>query len=96
MNDGCRCFYFMNVINAQDSLCFSSKQYRGITYVKEVTQNMENVIKLPGGIYNYGSETEKSMFEITRDFLIWLGKDVKLDDGPKKHNLWMNCEKEIF
>ena len=37
---------------------------------------MENVIKLPGGVYNFGSETEKSMFEITRDFLIWLGKDV--------------------
>lgn len=85
--------YFMNVINAKDSISFSSKQYRGVTYVKEVAENMQNVIKLPGGIYNLGSETTKSMYEITEEFLDIIGKDIRLKDALPRHNLWMNCEK---
>ena len=85
--------YFMNMIRAEGAVNFSSRQYRGVTYVKEVALNMEKVITLPGGAYNFGSETEKSMFEITKDFLELLGKDVQVEDTPPRHNLWMNCEK---
>ena len=85
--------YFMNILNATDSVSFSSCQYRGITYVKEVAENMEKVIQLPGGIYNFGSETTKSMYEITKEFLSVIGKDIKVEDAPPRHNLWMNCEK---
>ena len=85
--------YFMNILNAKESLAFSSHQYRGITYVKEVAENMEKVIRLPGGAYNFGSETTKSMYEITREFLDAIGKDINLEDAPPRHNLWMNCEK---
>lgn len=85
--------YFMNVLRAQDSLQFSSRQYRGITYVREVARNMDRVITLPGGVYNFGSETEKSMYEITGEFLRRIGKQIRLEDGPPRHNLWMNCEK---
>ena len=52
----------------QNDTCFSSRQYRGITYVKEVAEKMEKVMQLPGGIYNFGSETTKSMYEITKEF----------------------------
>ena len=83
----------MNILNATDSVSFSSRQYRGITYVKEVAENMEKVMQLPGGIYNFGSETTKSMYEITKDFLEFIGKDIKIEDAPRRHNLWMNCEK---
>ncbi len=85
--------YFMNILNATDSVSFSSRQYRGITYVKEVAENMEKVMQLPGGIYNFGSETTKSMYEITKEFLAYIGKDIKIEDAPLRHNLWMNCEK---
>lgn len=85
--------YFMNIINAKETVCFSSQQYRGITYVKEVAQNMDKVIQLPGGVYNFGSETTKSMYELTKDFLTMIGKNVKLEEAPPRHNLWMNCEK---
>ena len=54
---------------------------------------MEKVIALPGGIYNFGSETTKSMYEITREFIDLLGKKVKLEDIPARHNLWMNCDR---
>ena len=85
--------YFMNILNARESIAFSSSQYRGITYVKEVAENMEQVIRLPGGAYNFGSETDKSMYEITKAFLAYIGKNIRVDDAPPRHNLWMNCEK---
>ena len=85
--------YFMNIINATDTLRFSSSVYRGLTYVKEVVQNLDGIIRLPGGIYNFGSETTKSMYEITREFLNVIGKDIPLEDVPVGCNLWMNCAK---
>ena len=85
--------YLMQILQAKESLAFSSAQYRGITYLKEVVQNMEQVAKLPGGVYNFGSETTKSMYEITEDFLQLIGKKIPLHDAPARHNLWMNCEK---
>lgn len=85
--------YFMNMINARGKVFASSQQYRGVTYVREVCENMERVLSLPGGAYNFGSETDKSMYEITKAYLIALGKDVEVEDGPSCQNLWMNCQK---
>lgn len=85
--------YFMNIINATDAVSFSSREFRGVTYVKEVAQNMEKVRLLPGGAYNFGSETTKSIHEITGEFINLIGKDIKLEDRLPGHNLWMNCEK---
>lgn len=87
--------YFMNILNATETVRFSSRQFRGITYVKEVAENLPNVIRLPGGVYNFGSETTKSMFEITAEFLALIGKNISLEDVPAGHNLWMNCDKAI-
>ncbi len=47
----------------------------------------------PGGIYNFGSETTKSMYEITRDFIEALGLDIELTEAPPAWNLWMDCSK---
>ena len=85
--------YFLNVLHASQQVSFSSRQFRGITYLKEVVENMDHVMILPGGAYNFGSETTQSMYEITEQFLQLLGKDVQLQDALPRHNLWMNCEK---
>lgn len=85
--------YFMNMINATEGVHASSQEYRGITYVKEVAENMERVARLPGGAYNFGSETTKPMYEITKDFLCALGKDLPVIDFQASRNLWMNCQK---
>lgn len=85
--------YLMGILNAADSVRYSSREYRGVTYVKEVALNMEAVARLPGGAYNFGSETTKSIHEITRDFLALIGRDIRLEDCPATRNLWMNCEK---
>ncbi len=85
--------YFMNMIQAKGVVSFSSGQFRGITYLKEAVENMEKVISLPGGIYNFGSETTMSMYDITKGFMELLGKKVRVEDGFARHNLWMNCDK---
>ena len=85
--------YFMGILNATESISYSSQEYRGITYVKEVAENIEKAIYLPGGVYNFGSETTKSMHEITMDFLGLIDKKIRLDDSSSQRNLWINCEK---
>ena len=85
--------YFLNIRNAAEGVSFSSRQYRGLTYVKEVAENMEKVIQLPGGSYNFGSETDMSMYDITKQFLASLKKDIPLCDVQPRHNLWMDCSK---
>ena len=85
--------YFTNMINAKGPVRFSSKNFRGLTYVKEVAENMEKVIELPGGVYNFGSETNKSMFEVTCVFILALGLDLGIEDISPLHNLWMDCSK---
>lgn len=85
--------YFMTILQAEKTVAFSSRQYRGVTYLREVTENMERVIGLPGGVYNFGSETDQSMAKITRAFADYIGKDIQVIEGPEKHNLWMDCSK---
>lgn len=85
--------YFMGILNARDKVSYSSSQYRGITYLREVSENMEKVALLPGGAYNFGSETTKSMYEITAEFLKFINKDLIVEDAPSRQNLWINCEK---
>lgn len=85
--------YFLGMLNASQDVSFSSRQYRGLTWVKEAAENLPAVLRLPGGVWNYGSETDLSIYEITKAFLRELGKDIRVLDGSDKHNLWMNCEK---
>ena len=83
--------YIKNVLDGY--LTYSSQQYRGVTYLREVAENIPNVIALPGGAYNFGSETDLSMFEITQELLAYLGRTGVVKDAPPRHNLWMDCGK---
>ena len=83
--------YIMNILNASDSITVP-EQYRGITYIKEVTENMERVCLLPGGVYNFGSEADRSMPEITAELLASLGKPTRVLKSSPRHNLWMSCD----
>ncbi len=86
--------YIRNLLAAENGVSFSSLQYRGITYLREVAENMPAVCRLPGGAYNFGSETDRNMFDITRDFVKYLGRKTTVTDSRRQsHNLWMNCKK---
>lgn len=49
--------------------------YRGITWVQEVVKNIEPAMELPGGIYNFGSESALSSYEIGRHVFRLLDKN---------------------
>jgi len=46
-----------------------------------------------GGSYNFGSETDQSMYEIAKEFAECLGKEIAVEDIPPRRNLWMDCSK---
>ena len=85
--------FFSLVRDAKQPLTFSSQEYRGVTWRKEVADVMTKVAELPGGAYNFGSETDRSMYETAKIFASYLGKDVIVEDVPARHNLWMDCSK---
>ena len=85
--------YLLNVLRAEGTVAFSSRQYRGVTYLGEVAENMDRVLALPGGAYNFGSETTLSMQELTKRLAALLGKPLVVEDAPPRHNLWMDCGK---
>lgn len=55
-----------NIIRAalrQEKLCFRTGDYRGITYVWEVVERMEQIWCLPSGVYNCGSENAWNTYD---------------------------------
>ena len=85
--------YLLNILRAEGTVAFSSRQYRGVTYLGEVAEAMDRVLALPGGAYNFGSETTLSMQELTKRLAALLGKPLAVEDAPPRHNLWMDCGK---
>ncbi len=53
----------MKAIESGDSLSFGTLEYRGITWVEEVVQNLPHCFCLPGGVYNFGAENTLNTYE---------------------------------
>jgi hypothetical protein len=51
---------------------------RGITDVEEVVKNLQPALKLPGGVYNFGSEDPVSPYETVKTVLEQLGMEEAL------------------
>lgn len=74
-------------------------EYRGVTYVWEVVRNMEKVMSLPGGIYNYGSSNTLNSYELYSEIARLMGlKDPSsyiIPDNERfaeqDRNLTMSC-----
>lgn len=77
-------------------MCFSTVDFRGITYVRSVAENMEKALELPGGVYNFGSENDLNMYETARVFLRALGlekrgKKLLVEAEGTRQSLAMDC-----
>ena len=78
----------------REPMTFSKSEYRGITYVREVAENIPKLCDLPGGAYNYGSENTLSMYDTISEIVRHWGLPVEIrEDDRFHHNLWMNCGK---
>ncbi len=70
----------------------SGNEYRGITYVRQVVELLDDMAGLPGGVYNYGSENPLTMLDTAKALLDVLRLNGTVNDvGNDPHNLWMDC-----
>jgi len=59
----------------REPLSLSATDYRGVTYVGQVLENLPGAFVLPGGVYNFGSESRHSAFQIAMAWREELGLD---------------------
>lgn len=72
---------------------FSSRDYRGVTYVRQAVENLLPVLELPGGVYNFGSENDLDMLATARRFCDALHIAPELLPGDRARNLAMDTAK---
>ena len=81
--------FLMNMLRREE-IAFSSTQVRSVTYVREVAARMEKVLTLPGGVYNFGSETTLPMMETARWLADTLRLRIRITDAGRQHDLSMD------
>jgi len=78
---------------------YSTYDYRGLTYVHSVAEHLSETFNLAGGVYNYGSENEKNMYELSCEFMTAMGMGGRIEeligasDSTQLRNLCMDCSK---
>ena len=72
---------------------FSAHDWRGISFVREVIGNLYPALSLPGGVYNFGSDNDRSMVETARQFAELLGISVAIEITDWHRNLRMDGSK---
>lgn len=87
-------------IRGERELVFPVNDHRGITNVWEVVQNIEKVLELPGGVYNFGSGNDNNTYDLVVELFGRLGYDVtkvqknESPMGAGKRNLTM-CQDKL-
>lgn len=64
----------LDSLKDEKQLSFSNNEYRGITYVKEVVENIERLFLLQGGVYNFGSAYDYPPYMLAKKVFEYLGK----------------------
>lgn len=75
------------------SVSFSRRDFRGVTYVRQAIENLLPAMALPGGVYNFGSENGCDMATTARVFARAMRLDVKIEETDWRRNLSMDCAK---
>ena len=91
--------FLVNVLRSAlrgERQAYSRREFRGITYVRQVAKFMEQAARLPGGVYNYGSENSLSMYDTALALLRALGLEDRAEallsgTEQQRRNLWMDC-----
>lgn len=76
-----------------EAVRFSRNDFRGVTYVRQVIENLEPAMDLPGGVYNFGSGNAEDMVCTARQFAKALDITVKIAEESWERNLVMDAAK---
>ena len=94
-----------NILNAAlrgEKISLATNEYRGISYVYEVIENIEKLMNIPFGDYNFGSENDICTYDIGCSVLENLGLQNRIEDiiikdterfKDKKRDLRINNKK---
>jgi dTDP-4-dehydrorhamnose reductase len=52
-----------NALRTQTPLRFATREYRGITNIREVVEILPHCFNIPGGVYNFGSENPLNTYD---------------------------------
>ena len=76
-----------------ETVRFSRNDFRGVTYVRQIIENLEPAMDLPGGVYNFGSGNAEDMVCTARRFAKALDITVKITEESWERNLVMDAAK---
>lgn len=65
---------------------YSTRDYRGITWVRQAAEWTEKALSIPGGAYNFGSPNARHMADTARDALEALGLSHQADELVAEDN----------
>lgn len=80
---------FLQALREEREMSYPVHDYRGITDVKLVVEKLERAFRLPGGVYNFGSENEYNTYETVYRLLKSLGystEKLKKDEAAFAEN----------
>lgn len=86
-------------LQSTENLTYPVHDFRGLTDVNEVVQNMEKVFEIDGGVYNFGSPNEKNTYEMMISLFSGIGEDTgRIKENTEAYaenprNIAMNQEK---
>lgn len=60
-----------------ETLTLSTTDTRGVTYARQVVDNLPRAFALPGGVYNFGSEGDRSVYAVALGWCEALGLDAQ-------------------
>ena len=65
-----------NALRNATPLSFATREYRGITDIREVVEILPHCFNLPGGIYNFGSENPLNTYDTAIAYVRFLQKQT--------------------
>lgn len=69
---------FQNAISSGTPLRFATREFRGITWIKDVVKNIPYTFGLPGGVYNFGAENLMNTYETALEYGKMMGCDTDM------------------
>lgn len=85
--------FLLNLLTAamrQETLRFSARDYRGITYVREAVERLTQAMELQGGVYNFGSENDCDMVTTARRACVLLDIHPVIETADWPRSLLMD------
>ena len=76
---------FENALANGTSLRFATREYRGITWIDEVVNNLPYAFDLPGGVYNFGAENELNTYEVALKYAELLREKRAAEQNSKSY-----------